>query len=123
MKSHFFPFDSFSGFSNNAKENSCQGTVDGTTTAYTNRLLCFIFNPLSLFLFIFFLGGFLRVGAQVTRTSVSSGNWATGSVWSPAGLPGASDNLIISPGHTITYNNAANYSTSGIMTVSGALEI
>lgn len=80
------------------------------------------YRSLRYLLVMLFVGGILGATAQVTRTSVSSGNWASSSVWSPAGTPGASDNIIISPGHTITYNGT-NYTNSGSMTVTGTLLI
>lgn len=43
-----------------------------------------------------------------THTSVTSGNWNDASTWSPSGIPGSGDDVIITAGHTITVTaNAA----------------
>ena len=72
----------------------------------------------SMLLALFLLTG-ASLHAQTTRTSVASGNWSTASTWSPAGVPGSSDNLVIAAGHTVTLT--ANVSTTGNLTVNGTL--
>jgi hypothetical protein len=44
----------------------------------------------------------------VNRISVASGNFATASTWSPAGIPSATDQLTIQNGHTILVNTNCN---------------
>jgi hypothetical protein len=54
-------------------------------------------------------------GAQTTYTSTASGNWST-MTWSPSGTPGASDNVVIADGHTVTINqnvSIANLTVGG----------
>lgn len=74
------------------------------------------------------------LSAQTTYTSTATGNWST-MTWSPAGTPGASDNVIIANGHTVTLDAATisindltiGQGTSGILrttqTTSTALQI
>jgi len=57
-----------------------------------------------MFLMLLFASSF-QMGAQVTYTSTSNNTWST-QVWSPAGTPGALDNVIIN--HNITANVAVN---------------
>lgn len=40
----------------------------------------------------------------VVKTSVNSGNWNTAATWAPAGVPGASDDVIIQNGHSPIVN-------------------
>ena len=72
-------------------------------------------------------------------TSVANGNWNTNTTWSPVGIPGASDNVIISGGHnvivtanaactSITFvtdaaNNTLNINSGISLAVSGAITI
>ncbi|HQK37984.1 MAG TPA: hypothetical protein PLC81_10120, partial [Bacteroidales bacterium] len=53
-------------------------------------------------------------------TSVSSGNWNNAAVWSPSGIPGAADNVIIAAGHTITLTDARSCNN---LTINGFLQI
>lgn len=52
-----------------------------------------------------------------TKTSITSGNWGTASVWSPSGVPVAGDNVIIASGHSINLNN--NYSITNVTVNTG----
>src|SRR5688572_22771831 len=54
----------------------------------------------------------LCIKAQVT--SVSSGNWNSGSTWSTGSVPTSSSQVIINNGHTVTVNAAA---TAGTLTI------
>ena len=56
-----------------------------------------------------------------TKTSTGSGNWNTGSSWSPSGVPSTGDDVVIAAGHTITINN--NTANLGSITISGTLVI
>lgn len=42
----------------------------------------------------------------VTKTTVSSGTWSNSSIWSPAGIPANTDDVIIASGHTLTVDAA-----------------
>ena len=75
----------------------------------------------------------LYVTAAV-RTSAQSGNWNNAATWEGGSVPGASDDVIITAGHTVTTTNAAAsaklevfgtfmYSTSGNLTINGDLVI
>ncbi len=44
------------------------------------------------------------VTSTTEYTSVASGNWSTPETWTPAGIPGFGDTVIIAAGHTITVN-------------------
>ena len=44
----------------------------------------------------------------VNRISVTSGNFATATTWSPSGIPSATDQLTIQNGHTIQVNTNCN---------------
>src|SRR5689334_14087915 len=49
--------------------------------------------------------------SAATKTSASSGNWGTAATWSPSGVPGNNDIVIIAAGTTVTVNvNTANLS-------------
>ena len=37
-----------------------------------------------------------------TKTATASGNWSNSSIWSPAGIPSDTDNVIINSGITVT---------------------
>src|SRR3989304_3709382 len=53
-----------------------------------------------------------------TKTSTGTGNWSYNSRWSPYGVPGAGDSVVIASGHTVTLNTNA---TCGALTVLGTL--
>ena len=64
--------------------------------------------------------------AQVTYTSVNTGNWSVSNTWNPNGIPTASDDVIISSGHTVTVQSgtdakANNVTVNGILNVLGTL--
>ncbi len=52
----------------------------------------------------------------VNYTSNASGNWNNSSVWTPAGIPGASDNVTITAGKTININVTSSCSSLTINT-------
>ncbi|HQQ94960.1 MAG TPA: hypothetical protein PLQ93_10425, partial [Bacteroidia bacterium] len=53
---------------------------------------------------IFFLLG-IRSGLHTqTKTSNASGNWNNPAIWTPTGVPTATDNVLINNGHSITFN-------------------
>jgi Secretion system C-terminal sorting domain len=89
-----------------------------------------------LLLVVVFLFGAPLTGMAITRTSVTSGPLNAASTWSPAGVPGAVDNLIIASGHTVTVNsgtyiNDLTVASTGILkwmpsvqlTVNGSLHV
>jgi len=45
--------------------------------------------------------------APCTKTSNATGTWTTGTIWTPAGVPGVSDVVCIANGHTVTIAAAA----------------
>lgn len=45
-------------------------------------------------------------GYAATKTSAKSGNWSDPAVWSPAGIPAITDEVVIRGGHTVTVNGA-----------------
>ncbi|MEP7169728.1 MAG: hypothetical protein ABI855_10200, partial [Bacteroidota bacterium] len=55
---------------------------------------------------LMFTGLFTNSNAT-TKNSVSSGNWDNPAVWTPAGIPGINDNVIILSNHIVTVNNNA----------------
>jgi hypothetical protein len=59
--------------------------------------------------------------AQLTYTSIAGGDWNTGSTWDQGSAPGASDNVIIAAGHTVTL--AAPVTIGGTATVAGTLQV
>ncbi|MDR3652188.1 MAG: DUF5010 C-terminal domain-containing protein [Paludibacter sp.] len=57
-------------------------------------------------------------GQLVTVTSVTSGNWSSGSTWNTGSVPARSDNVVIASGHAITLTGTAGCSK---LTVNGSL--
>jgi hypothetical protein len=50
------------------------------------------------------------IAHAVTYTSnVASGNWNSSSSWTPTGIPGTNDDVIISSGHNITWGTSTNH--------------
>lgn len=91
---------------------------------------------------ILFFSAFLFLFISVNKTfatnytSNTSGNWNNSSVWTPAGIPSASDNVTITAGKTININVASscssltintsgtvNFSSAVICNVSGTLAV
>ena len=87
--------------------------------AVAKRSACSVLLIRCCMFFALLLMGVSAGFAQTTRTSVASGNWSTASTWSPAGVPGASDNVIIANGHTVSLT--ASVTTTGTLTVAGTL--
>ncbi len=50
------------------------------------------------------LVGNLVLNADHTKTTTGSGNWSSTATWHPAGVPGAADRVVVSAGHTVTYD-------------------
>jgi hypothetical protein len=48
-------------------------------------------------------------GRAATIVSVSTGNWANATTWSPSQVPTCGDSVIISIGHTVTINSQQSY--------------
>jgi hypothetical protein len=65
---------------------------------------CRIIFLTSIFLF---LTGFFSNVKAITKSSVSTGNWDNPLVWTPAGIPGSNDNVLVLSNHIITINNNA----------------
>lgn len=63
-----------------------------------------------------------RVQAQTNYTSVATGQWSNSATWSPVGVPGATDNVTIASGHTVTLTAAVDI-TTGNLTVTGTLAL
>ncbi len=40
-----------------------------------------------------------------TKTSIATGNWSNGTIWSPAGVPAAGDDVVIHSGNTVTVDS------------------
>jgi hypothetical protein len=75
-------------------------------------------------------------GKAITRMSVTSGPLSAPATWSPAGIPGAADNLVVVSGHTVTINSGTyindltvettatlNWSPSVQITINGNLNV
>ena len=62
----------------------------------------------------------LSFAVTKTYTGPTSGNWNTGSNWSPSGVPANTDDVIIPSGYTVTINANA---TANNITVSGELNL
>src|ERR1700679_3524087 len=41
-------------------------------------------------------------GYATNYTSIATGNWSSTTTWSPAGVPGSSDNVVIHGGNVVT---------------------
>ena len=61
-------------------------------------------NKILHFLVVLLFFGSLSVFAQKTWVGSNNGTWNTSSNWSPAGVPGSGDNVVISSSHTINVN-------------------
>ena len=55
----------------------------------------------------------------VLKTSAGTGNWNAGATWTPAGVPGNGDDVVIAAGHTVTININTNNILS--LTVNGSI--
>lgn len=60
--------------------------------------------------------GSLSVSAQKTWVGANNGSWNTASNWSPSGVPGSGDNVIINSSHNINVNTNA---TINRLTITG----
>lgn len=58
--------------------------------------------------------------AAVDKYSTGSGDWNNAATWSPSGVPGVNDNVIIQNTHTVTYPTSA---TTGNLTRNGSAAI
>lgn len=89
-------------------------------SAYPRRKWINVLVRFSVALLIALAITFLWVATAntATKTSQSSGNWNYSGRWSPSGVPGASDSVVIASGHTVTLN--AN-GTCGVLNVLGTL--
>lgn len=47
-----------------------------------------------------------QLASATIKTSAATGNWGAAGTWSPSGIPGSGDTVIINGGHTITVNGA-----------------
>lgn len=57
-------------------------------------------------------------GASPTKTA-STGNWATAGTWTPSGVPGAGDVVVIPNGVTVTYNQSSSAILESVTVRSG----
>ncbi len=78
-------------------------------------------NYFTFFITIFFILSTVLIFPQTTRTSAGSGNWNIAATWSPSGVPGVGDVVIIAAGHTVTVND--NTANLGSLTVNGILTL
>lgn len=53
-----------------------------------------------------------------TKTSTGTANWNTAGTWSPSGVPGAADSVVIATGHNVTLDTDG---TCGVLNVVGTL--
>jgi hypothetical protein len=54
-----------------------------------------------------------------TKTSIASGNWTNGAIWSPSGAPASGDKAVIATGTTVTLN--ANAQIADVVVEAGAV--
>jgi len=79
------------------------------------------------FFFPFFLILISFKANAVTYTAVASGDWNADATWSGTGIPGASDDVVIEDGKTVSVNisnaacNSLNLGTGGLFTASCTL--
>lgn len=83
--------------------------------SFTRQLSC------CLLLAAFCLMGNAESYAQTTRTSTGTGPWSNAATWSPSGVPGSGDNVVIQAGHTVTLGSNTTIGT-GSLTVNGTLD-
>lgn len=88
------------------------------TTIVFEKLNSAIYKSLFVTAFILLFTFYSQAAVKV---STGSGNWNSGGLWSPTGVPGNGDVVIISAGHTVTINT--NTSTISSLTVNGTLII
>jgi hypothetical protein len=62
------------------------------------------------------------VSFAATKTATTTGNWSNASIWSPSGIPAASDDIIINSGVTVTVDSVfiCNNLSMGSSTASAA---
>jgi fibronectin-binding autotransporter adhesin len=77
-------------------------------------------TQITLFIFLALYFSIFTAHAAVF-TSSQNGNWNVSATWGGAGVPGASDEVVISVGHTVTL--VANTSISGAATINGTLDM
>lgn len=77
----------------------------------------------------------IQASAINTKTATTTGNWSSSSIWSPAGVPSDTDNIIINSGITVTVdgnytcrdldvgNNSSSNSTLKIITAGNSLTV
>lgn len=85
----------------NATQYNASSLNPGTT--YYWRVYAFTEGALSSAL----SGSQATSAGGVKLSNVTSGNWNTNGSWSPSGVPGAGDSVVIRNGHVITINTAA----------------
>jgi len=75
-------------------------------------------------IFVFCLLIFLQNIHAVTRTSVGNGDWTNAANWSPAGVPGCGDSIVILSPHVVTITTQQDYEGCGLplkITIFGTL--
>ena len=55
--------------------------------------------------------------AQSTITSAATGDWSAGATWAGGAAPAAGDNIILSAGHTVTFDAAASGGLYGTLEI------
>lgn len=62
-------------------------------------------------------------GSDVAFSSITSGNWETGSTWNKGIAPGCADSVVIDNGHTVTIGGAAANARAISVNTTGTLNI
>lgn len=75
----------------------------------------------TLVLLLVFLRLSINISTAAVFSSSQSGNWNVSATWGGAGVPGASDEVVISVGHTV--NLVTNTSINGAATINGTLDM
>lgn len=98
------------------RERSCE--LEHIETAANNRLPRVAAVALLALVWMFLWS---PAAKAATKTSTGTGNWNTNGTWSPSGVPGNGDDVIIAATHNVTVNTNTNSLAS--LTVNGTLTV